>query len=181
MSARIKARRWVWCYHPPGVRVWVTPDWFWLAWFSRSGFCYASSRHEFVSQAGAAQKREVMARVWEGPVKRKSVANMKGTRLHADPDKLLKIYPNLQEFLTAAVFEDGVEVREAPTVTMWCAGGLWKVAVKDRAEGLVLWLSESSLAALLDLLEAMVLSEDAPWRHDDQAHERNGKRKKKDA
>jgi len=70
-------------------------------------------------------------------------------------------------------------VRVARTFTCWAAGGQWKVAVKDRAEGLVLWLSADSLQQLVVLLDAMVLSTEAPWRHDEANHERNGKRVKK--
>lgn len=112
-------------------------------------------------------------------MKRKPRSELKSVRWHAEQDKLLKSYPALSEFMTAAVYEDGDEVRESPTVTLWASGGQWKCSVKDRAESLVMWLSAESLADLLRLLEQFVLEPEGPWRHDDMAHERNGKRVRK--
>jgi len=112
-------------------------------------------------------------------MKRKDLAKMKSELLHADPSGLREAYPNLCEFLTSATFEGSKERRESPTVTFWATGGTWRASVKDRAEGLVLWLSAPDVRELLMMLEEFVLSAEAPWRHDDQAHDRNGKRAKK--
>lgn len=112
-------------------------------------------------------------------MKRKDVARMAGVRLHASPEQLRSTYPNLAEFMTAGFYDGGKEPRQAPTVTIWAGGGLWRASVKDRAESLVLWLSAPEPLELLALLEEFVLSAAAPWRHDDQEHERNGKRVKK--
>jgi hypothetical protein len=40
-------------------------------------------------------------------------------------------------------------------------------------------LGADTLTKLVDLADGIVLSPDAPWRHDDKDHERNGKRVKK--
>lgn len=112
-------------------------------------------------------------------MKRKSRSEMKALSHHAPDDNLLKQFPELNEFMRAATFDGEEGVRESPTVTFWCGGGEWKASVKDRAEGLVMWLSASSLGDLLHLLETFVGSSDGPWRHDDHQHERNGKRVKK--
>lgn len=112
-------------------------------------------------------------------MKKKELSKIAGVAFHASDDALLKKFPDLSEFARAAVFEGSEEVRVAPTFTFWAAGGQWKVAVKDRAEGLVLWLSGDCLGDLLVLLDSMVLSTDAPWRHDEASHERNGKRVRK--
>lgn len=102
-------------------------------------------------------------------MKRKTVEQLVGVRVHASPSGLAETHPNLAEFLTAATFEtDGKhEPREAPTVTAWCAGGQWKVSIKDRAEGLVMWLSSESWAELWQMADLFVLEPDAPWRHDE--------------
>jgi len=112
-------------------------------------------------------------------MKRKDLSKSKSSLLHADPEGLAKTFPKLSEFLTAATFEGSKDRRESPTITFWATGGTWRVSVKDRAEGLVLWLSAPSVMELLSMLEDFVLSTEAPWRHDDQAHQRDGKRVKK--
>lgn len=112
-------------------------------------------------------------------MKRRDLNKLPSLRTHADPGDLSKTFPQLAEFLTAAVFEGSKERRESPTVTVWAAGGQWKASVKDREEGLVMWLAAPGLLELLQLMEDFCQSPEAPWRHDDQAHERNGKRVKK--
>lgn len=112
-------------------------------------------------------------------MKRKKASAMASTLRHADPDKLLNGYPHLQEFLTAAVYEGEDTRREAPTVTVWCSGGFWKASVKDRSEGLVMWLQGSTVLELLSQLELFVMEEEGPWRHDESTHPRNGKRQQK--
>lgn len=112
-------------------------------------------------------------------MKRKDLTKMKGVLLHADPGDLAGDFPQLAEFMTAAVYEGGKDRRESPTVTIWAASGQWKASVKDRAEGLVLWLAADTLRNLLVLLDSFVLEPGAPWRHDEYGHERNGKRVKK--
>jgi hypothetical protein len=112
-------------------------------------------------------------------LKRKDVSKIPGTLKHASGEQLVKTYPRLAEFMTAAVFDGGKETREAPTVTFWCGGGLWRASVKDREESLVLWLSAESPTQLLALLDEFCLNPTAPWRHDDVQDERKGKRVKK--
>jgi len=109
-------------------------------------------------------------------MKRKDLSKMKSPLLHATTDGLSKSFPKLAEFMTSATFDGGKDRRESPTVTIWAAGGTWRASVKDRAEGLVLWLSAPDVMELIGMLEEFVLSPEAPWRHDEQAHERNGKR-----
>lgn len=112
-------------------------------------------------------------------MKRKTIEQLVGVRVHANPGGLADTHPHLAEFLTAATFEvDGKhEPREAPTITVWCAAGQWRASVKDRAEGLVMWLSSETWAELWQMVDLFVLEADAPWRHDEGAL--NGKRVKK--
>jgi hypothetical protein len=133
----------------------------------------------FLSEFGEDQSAQVFQTIWEGPMKRRDLAKLPSLRTHADPSDLVKAFPQLAEFMTCAMFEGSKERRESPTVTLWAAGGQWKASVKDREEGLVLWLSAPGFRELVQLLEDFCQSSDAPWRHDDQAHERNGKRVKK--
>lgn len=110
-------------------------------------------------------------------MKKKDPKKVSGLAQHAAPSILETSYPNLAQFMTIAQYEDG-ERREAPTVTVWAQGGLWKASVKDRAEGLVMWLSAEKLLELLQLVDLYCLEEDAPWRQDDPLSERKGKRVK---
>lgn len=111
-------------------------------------------------------------------MKRKSLEQLRGVRLHGDPKGLVESYPHLAEFMTAAAFEnDGkLDRRESPTITVWCSGGQWRASVKDRAEGLVMWLSAETWCELWQMVELFVMEADAPWRHDE--GERQGKRVK---
>lgn len=102
-------------------------------------------------------------------MKRKDVNAMAGARVHAAPGALAETHPNLAEFMTAAVFgENGtLEQREAPTITVWCSGGQWRASVKDRAEGLVLFVAAESWPELWQMIDLFVMEESAPWRHDE--------------
>lgn len=133
----------------------------------------------FLRQGADNQVAEVWAAVWGITMKRKDLSKSKSALLHADPDGFKQSFPKLAEFMTAAMFEGGKERRESPTVTLWATGGSWRASVKDRAESLVLWLSAPNVGELLAMLEDFVLEPTAPWRHDEQGHERDGKRRKK--
>jgi hypothetical protein len=112
-------------------------------------------------------------------MKRKERSNLSALSYHVADDKLLAGYPELSEFLRAATFEGEDGRREAPTLTLWASAGEWKLAVKDRAENLVMWLSGPTLLDVLQTAECFVGSSEGPWRHDETGHERNGKRVKK--
>lgn len=170
-----------WRYLPRPVRVWISPAGFLLQWSAKGGFVYSQRFYYWRLGPRAGRKQQVMDRVWEGPMKRKTASAMASLRHHAEPDKWLSAFPQLNEFMTAAVYEGEEGRRDSPTVTIWASGGEWKATVKDRAEGLVMWLSAGSLRELVKLMDTFVLAEDGPWRHDDQSHSRNGKRVRKDA
>jgi len=109
-------------------------------------------------------------------MKKKAPKGGSGARLHAGPDLLKGHYPNLAEFLTCGVYDDGTP-RESPTITLWATGGQWKCILKDRAEDLVMWLSAEKFLELVALIESMCLEEDGPWRLDDHGSN-HGKRRK---
>jgi hypothetical protein len=112
-------------------------------------------------------------------MKRPSPQSVANSVDHASSAEVKKRWPALHEWLTAGRFEEDGAVRAAPTVTIWAAGGQWKGCLRDKELGLVLWLGADTLSKLVDLADGIVLSPDCPWRHDDNQHERNGKRVKK--
>lgn len=112
---------------------------------------------------------------------RKDTAAIRANGRHASPEGLETIAPNLAEFLTVASYENDNSAREAPTVTIWCSGGRWKASIKDRAEGLVLWLDADRAVELLQMCDLFCMESDAPWRHDQPDHERYKKRVKKES
>lgn len=109
-------------------------------------------------------------------MKRKDASAMRSLVTHASPAGLVDKFPNIAEFMTAATFEGSSERRDAPTVTFWALGGLWKASVKDKAEGLVMFLSADTFLELVQLIELYVLEAEAPWKYDDIASPNKGKR-----
>lgn len=109
-------------------------------------------------------------------MKRKDSSSMKSLVTHASGSGLVEQFPNLAEFMTCAVFEGSNERRDAPTLTFWAQGGLWKAAVKDKAEGLVMFLSAETFLDLVQLIELYVLEAEGPWRYDELASPQKGKR-----
>lgn len=160
-----------------GVFVYVTQDAAEVLFTSRSGFLYKGAHLPFVSSCGADQKQEIADAIWGcRNMKKKDRAKTPGAGMHASPDLLKGHFPKLAEWLTAAVYEDGTS-REAPTFTLWASGGQWKATLKDRAEGLVMWLSAEKLLELIGMAESFCQEEEGPWRVDDYSPN-HGKRKK---
>jgi len=166
-------------YFPPGVRVWVTRSRVVLLRTTRGGHCVCGRCVPWLSEGVENQESQVWSLIWGDIVKKKNLEKSRTALQHADPSDLKATFPKLAEFMTAASYDGGKERRESPTITLWCTSGSWRASVKDRAEGLVLWLTAPGIAELLTMLDEFVLSEAAPWRHDDNDHERNGKRVKK--
>ena len=97
-------------------------------------------------------------------MKRKEVSSVKAQD-HAARTGLDKL-PSFAEFMTSGQYDDG-KTRQAPTVSVWCANGEWKCNVRDRAEGLCMWLSADSWAELLKLINEFCQESAGPWRIDD--------------
>lgn len=174
-----RCREWKWRYLPRSVRVWVTRRAYAVLFITRHGYTIRGVCLPFLSGDAGPQRGEIMRTIWGcQAMKRKDPKKVKTLATHASSDGL-KEWPSLCEWLTAARFEGSEERRESPTLTIWCAGGQWRASLKDRAEGLVMWLSAATLPELAQLAELLCLSPEGPWRHDEQSHERNGKRVKK--
>jgi len=101
----------------------------------------------------------------------------RGRADYASRDGLGKM-PDFAEWMTAGAFDDG-STRLAPTVTMWCTNGEWRANLRDRQEMLCLWLSAPTWGDLLKMVNEFCLNDQAPWRVDDSANDRNGKRTKR--
>ena len=170
-------REWKTSNFGPGVRVFVTPDSAGVFFTSRRGFQYADLHLPLLSVGADPQKLEIAHAVWRyRAMKKKDRLKTPGAGLHASPDLLKGKWPKLAEWLTSAAYDDGTP-REAPTLTLWCSGGLWRLTLKDRADGMVMWLSSEKLLEVITLAEQYCLEEEAPWRVDDYSQE-HGKRKK---
>jgi hypothetical protein len=172
-----RVRRWKSQPFGRGVRVYVSESCFAIVLSTRRGYVYKCACLPFMSGCGLDQRQEIADTLWElRAMKKKSRAGSLAGALHASPDLLKGHYPNLAEWMTSAHYDDG-EKREGPTLTLWCAGGQWKLTLKDRAEGLVMWLSSEKLLELLQLAETLCMEDEGPWRVDDYSSN-HGKRKK---
>lgn len=73
--------------------------------------------------------------------------------------------PNLAEWMTTTAFDDGAP-RQVPTITFFCQDGEWRASLKDREEGLCMFLNAPTWAELVKLINDMCMEEKGPWRHD---------------
>jgi len=171
--------RWTHKWLPVGLGVWFGEDHYLLIRTAKNGFVVDGAFVPVEACHGATHFQRVMNYWRSRQMKRKDTAKMESLSRHAEPGEFRESFPDLLEFMTAARYEGSDERRESPTVTVWCQGGQWRLSLRDRAEGLVLWLSAESLLEVLQLAEAFVMDDSAPWRHDDGNHPRDGKRVRK--
>jgi hypothetical protein len=80
----------------------------------------------------------------------------------ADP-AFAKKYPALAEFLATEEWEPGVP-RERGTLTLFFEDGQFKVAVNDRDQCVVAFLSKGTFPGLLDALEKGLQGDGLDWR-----------------
>jgi len=148
-----------------------------VLWSDRSGRVYRGRSVPGVLSAGGGLKMHVARFIWseDEAMKRKTLSR-KGPRVHALDKELALSHPLLHEWMTAAVWEGSQEVRLGPTVTVWATNGEFRAAVKDRAEGLVMWLSAPSWSDLWQMCNDFCQSSEAPWREDDSGSPEKGKR-----
>lgn len=109
-------------------------------------------------------------------MKKKNVVHAPGGPA-ASTDGMGKI-PQLAEWMTATSYEDGT-ARQVPTITFWCQAGEWKANLRDRAEGLCLWLSAESWQELVKIVDVACQDSTYPWRRDEFGDPEKGKRAKK--
>lgn len=72
-------------------------------------------------------------------------------------------FPAVYEYLTSTVYPDG-SVRRTSSISVFVEDGLWKAALNDRDQDLVLFVAESSFQALLEALELLLQEDQVPWR-----------------
>jgi len=79
-----------------------------------------------------------------------------------DPD-FNQRFPALFEHLTANRYPDGT-ARRTCSLSLFSEDGLWKACLNDRDQGLVLFVTEGRLDAILEGLELLLQEEFPPWR-----------------
>lgn len=100
------------------------------------------------------------------PVQRRLPAVAGGpTAVAADASAISDTYPNVAERLTECVYADG-SPRKVDTALLFAADGAWKVCLRDREEGICLWITAVCLLDVLDVLEAALKDPHAVWRAD---------------
>ena len=109
-------------------------------------------------------------------MKRKQVTAQAGGPC-ASSEGLSKL-PRLAEWMTSTTYEDGTP-RTVPTITFWCQGGEWRANLRDRAEGLCLWLCAPTWVDLVKMIDLACLDESYPWRRDEFNDPDKGKRVKR--
>lgn len=164
---------------PVGLSVWLCRSHYCLLCRARTGHVYSCSVVRFVSEDGDEQLAQLWSSIHEGRMKKPIIDSPSRPVNHAVSAEVQKRWPALHEWLTAATWEEDGTARTAPTLTLWAHQGQWKVVLRDREVGVVMWLSADNLPELMKLADGLVLTEGAPWRHDQEGHERNGKRVKK--
>ena len=85
----------------------------------------------------------------------------------AAADVLSQTHPLLFERLTDGSWDDGAS-RETDTLFLFHDGVRWKCMLKDRAQGLVAFVSSNCLQGLWDALECGLAAGTLDWRRDRQ-------------
>jgi len=119
-----------------------------------------SALQTFIQPYGAMVKKKEVKAIPGGPA--------------ASSEGLSKLV-SLAEWMTSTSYEDGTP-RQVPTVTFWCQAGEWKANLRDRAEGLCLWLSAGSWGELVKMIDAACQDSSYPWRRDEYGDPEKGKR-----
>lgn len=73
--------------------------------------------------------------------------------------------PLLVEYLSATTYDDGTP-RQTSTLLLMAQDGAWKACLRDREQGMCLWVAAPSFGALIGVVEASLGLPDAPWRLD---------------
>jgi hypothetical protein len=87
-------------------------------------------------------------------------------------------FPAILEYVAMGTLPDG-SVRRTATLTLFCELGTWKCYLNDRDSGASLCAAGSSVQDCLSALEAMLESENCPWRFSDRPESGNGRRSRK--
>lgn len=91
-------------------------------------------------------------------------------------DPTLKaLHPNLWDHLYQTKWDDG-SPRETSSMLFFAQDGMLKACIKDKANGLCLWVSARSMGALIDAVEAALADPGSDWRVDRQFGEKTASR-----
>jgi hypothetical protein len=81
----------------------------------------------------------------------------------AEDPQWAKDYPALHEWMTALRGPDG-KPRQVCTLTVFAAEGAWKAFLNERDAGMYLAATGDSVAAVLAILEGLLVAPETPWR-----------------
>jgi hypothetical protein len=76
---------------------------------------------------------------------------------------ILDCWPQIVEFLTATVYEDGSK-RTLPTLLLFVEDGRWRLWLHDRDQERSTWTEASELEEALSALEKGLADESITWR-----------------
>lgn len=93
-------------------------------------------------------------------------------------DKFASAYPLLHSYLTQNRWPDG-SPRETSSIILFVDGPTCKAMLRDKDEGLCLWVASTSLWLVFDVLEAKLADPAAEWRQDRQEAGQKASRVKK--
>lgn len=91
------------------------------------------------------------------------VAGDAGVPPKSGPSALEAIYPELWNFLTDCVWEDGAK-RELPTLLFFQEGLMWKICLSDKALDRVAFVTGHTPDDALETLAARLETDSLDWR-----------------
>lgn len=95
---------------------------------------------------------------------RKIVGGVPGELCVQDPG-LEKIAPNVHVALTCP-FDEGKGSGNRFSLTIFAADGVWKVILRDKQEGLALWIASKTFSGWVGVLEKALSDPETQWRRD---------------
>lgn len=145
--------------------VWVSQWGFVLTRYTRTGYLLGSLGRAWLHSSVDAQVEQLQEASEELMQRRRKPADGAPSAPHAEYADLLEKLPNLAQWMTDSVFDDG-EPRPGGWFCVSCRGGSWHATMKDAGEGLVYNVSAPTYLLLLDLMEHALVDPSCSWRAD---------------
>ena len=132
-------------------------------------------RQDWWSWLTTQQRREYAMGFFERARKTDEAARQSGSLLDEDTRKR---FPLLHEVMQARM-PDKPGDNARMSLSIFSQEGVWKAILRDKADGLCLWVSSPVLGKLFAVLEASLASEETVWRLDRYSGNGEAARKKK--
>lgn len=118
--------------------------------------------------------------LWSRAMKRKEKKRGQETQRAAEDPDLRERFPTLYDYLTSLTYdgEDG-GVRTVSTLLVFAADDVFKACLRDRDEGVCLWVAGRTFGDLLRVLEDELANDTGVWRLDRAAGHQVAARKPK--